>query len=329
MKILFKIWFLVIFLVGLGKADSWSMKINRHGVVLESSKSTLYLGKDCDAISTKYGDGIWGLDNKKVSVVFEDKKYSLNIGLAYPQLKCYNPKLISENYNPQHVEVVIPHDKCALIVASRKTMQEVFDYIDENITSTRYLNIYESNNGWYAISIGFLKKSQKNYVLEKWKSVGKIPSDSLCSTGRRYLYEVPFDEKFKKALKKKIGFYTNANEVTYKPKKRTNNRILFCLAKTWGPDVCSKKFREFAKNKMNTDVNNIISSPICTTLISKILNEPISQSDIDTAILTGFLDEFANSGIKSDNIIYYFSGIFSSVLSLSVKISQYDKCISE
>jgi len=324
-----KVYILFILFLTIGEASSWSMKHNRHGIVLKSAKSTLYLGKDCDAISTRYGNGVWGWDTEKVSVVFNNKRYSLNIGLVYPQSKCYNRKIVNRNYDSQHIEVVIPHDKCALIVASRKTKKDVRDYIDENITSTRYLNIYKSNNGWYAISIGFLKEYQKNSILKNWKKIGKIPSDSLCSKGSRYLYEVSPNIETQKTLSKKIGIYKNSNESTYSTRARTKDRTLICLAKTWGPDVCSQKFNEFAKEKMNTEVNDMINSPVCATLISEALNEPVSQADVNVAILTGFLDEAGNSGVKSDNIFYNIAGGLSYMYSFAIKVSLYDECMTQ
>lgn len=306
--------------------DSWSLKNNKHGIVLKSSSSTLYLGKDCDAISTKYGDGNWGWDNEKVSVVFDSKKYSLNIGLVYPKSKCYNKDIIEKNYNSNRIEVVIPKNKCALIVASRKTKKDVKAYIDDNITNTRYLNIYKSNNDWYAISIGFLKRSQHKSIINQWKKIGKIPSDSLCSSGSRYLYEVSPDQPIEKSLEKKYGLYTNKSHST---SQKTKNRMLICLAKTWGPDVCSYKFNQFAKQKMNTEVNDMINSPVCATMISEALNEPVSQSDIEVAVLTGFLDEAGSSGINSDNMLYNVLGGMAYMYSFGIKISLYDECMSQ
>lgn len=322
----YKVFILFVLFTIVVDAGSWKMKINKHGVVLKSSNSTLYLGKDCDATSTRYGKGSWRWSEEKVSVNLDRKNYSLNIGLAYPKSKCYSPEVVKRNYNPQYVEVVIPKDKCVLIVASRKNMRDVKDYIDENITNTRYLNIYRSSNGWYAVSIGFLDKTQKKSTLKSWKRVGKIPHDSLCSNGSRYLYEVSPNGTIQKVLSNKKGAYRSTNSSSH---KRGSNRTLLCLAKTWGPDVCSHKFNEFAKRKMDIEVNDMINSPVCATLISEVLNEPVTSSDIKVAVLTGMLDEVGSSGIESDNLLFNIAGGISYFYSFSIKLSLFNECVGQ
>lgn len=79
-----------------------------------------------------------------------------------------------------------PNDECAVIVASRQTLDEVRAYINDNITDKRYISVYPSQNGWYAISVGKLKPNLADTVMANWKASGKIPNDSFCSNGDKF-----------------------------------------------------------------------------------------------------------------------------------------------
>ncbi|MEL7100358.1 MAG: hypothetical protein AAGM84_16155, partial [Pseudomonadota bacterium] len=97
------------------------------------------------------------------------------------------PVTLTAPQNARSVAEAIRPGKCALIVASRRTVRKARDYVRENITDTRYLQGFLSSNGWVAISIGTLGPSEKDRVLSEWKASGRIPSDSFCSTGSKFV----------------------------------------------------------------------------------------------------------------------------------------------
>lgn len=77
---------------------------------------------------------------------------------------------------------------CELIVKSKPTLSSARAYA-LNISDKRFVKIFKSSNGWYAISIGSLKPHEVGPVTRKWKASGKIPSDSFCSKGKKYVAE--------------------------------------------------------------------------------------------------------------------------------------------
>ncbi|MCK0149774.1 hypothetical protein MWU54_07055 [Marivita sp. S6314] len=81
----------------------------------------------------------------------------------------------------------IPPGQCALIVASRRTVEEAREYVLTNIRDRRFLNAFLGRNGWIAISVGTLKPDEVDPVLSNWKANGRIPQDSYCSTGTNYI----------------------------------------------------------------------------------------------------------------------------------------------
>lgn len=84
----------------------------------------------------------------------------------------------------------IPPGKCALIVASRSTVEEVRDYVRINISDRRYLKTFKSKNGTIGISIGTLKPNEVKRTLDRLKAKNQIPSDSYCADGSNYSHVV-------------------------------------------------------------------------------------------------------------------------------------------
>lgn len=87
---------------------------------------------------------------------------------------------------------------CALIVASRKTLPEVRQFIGENPRIPIY-GVYESANGWYAIASRLLEKQEAKGTIDRLVVANLIPDDSYCSDGSSYLRAV-------------AGFGTSRNE---------------------------------------------------------------------------------------------------------------------
>lgn len=106
-----------------------------------------------------------------------------------------------------------------------------------------------------------------------------------------------------------------------------SERTTICLALTWGPDVCSASFNEYADRELDSKVNDIITSPVCLVAISGALDEDYSQTDIELAVLTGALDEIGKAGVDSDNFFGKLFGGLSYIYSHSIKYSLYKKCM--
>lgn len=95
------------------------------------------------------------------------------------------------------------YGECTIVVASRQTIREVKSYINENISDKRFLKVYKSENGWYAITIGELKKGEIEPILSKWKASGKIPQDSFCTRGTKFVQEVNLDTGTSRTVQRK------------------------------------------------------------------------------------------------------------------------------
>jgi len=224
--------------------------------------------------------------------------------------------------------VGIPDDTCALIVASRETKADVKAYIDDNISYTKYVTLYESNNGWYAIALGFLKDNESKSVMKKWKDIGKIPRDSFCTHGNKFKKEVFINDNYVSSS------YSSSNYTTERESKLNNNtsdnkKELKCLALTWGPDVCSQSFSNYADKNNMDDITDIIKSPTCATMIAKSLDEDVTQEDIALAMLTGAADEAASKGLDSDSLFFNILGGVIGMYSFGVKAVIYDSCMNK
>ena len=92
--------------------------------------------------------------------------------------------------------VDIPSGECALIVASRRGMDEVRQFIrTEPDAAGRTPRVYLSENGWHAISRGFLSLREAPAVIRRAKRRGLIPQDAYCSTGQVYTARVPLEAR--------------------------------------------------------------------------------------------------------------------------------------
>jgi hypothetical protein len=129
-------------------------------------------------------------------------------------------------------DVLIPSDQCALIVASRSTKSEVKDYINNEIKNTKYVTIYKANNGWYAIALGFLKDSEKDSIISKWKRSAKIPHDSFCAKSYKFKEEIHID-------------FSNANN-SYESYHSNN------YSKAYNDDSINQNFMEMINNFKST-----------------------------------------------------------------------------
>ena len=227
-------------------------------------------------------------------------------------------------------DVGIPNDSCALIIASRETKSDVKAYIDENITYTKYVTLYESNNGWYAIALGFLKNYESKAIMRQWKNEGRIPSDSFCTHGNKFKKEVFIDDDVYSVA----TTTTSNNRSSYSKEEsssssKSSNKQLKCLALTWGADVCSQSFSRYADEKDMNDIHDIIKSPVCATMIAKSLNEDISQTDLEIAMVTGIADEAASAGMNSDNPLLKFLGGVAGMYSFGIKAVVYENCMNK
>ncbi|MEY8801665.1 trypsin-like peptidase domain-containing protein [Leisingera sp. XS_AS12] len=96
---------------------------------------------------------------------------------------------------------LVPAGQCAIVAASRATLAEANAFIAE-YGIEELATIYESANGWLAISIGAVPVQQSGSILTTLKRKELIPNDAYCSTGKRYLrvVQVP-DEHFNRSAR--------------------------------------------------------------------------------------------------------------------------------
>ena len=85
---------------------------------------------------------------------------------------------------------IIPDGSCAIIAASRQNLSEVKDFIGNLDSSLTNIQVFQSTNGWYAVSVGLAPIQQGRRSVENLVQQGLIPSDSLCSSGKMYVAEV-------------------------------------------------------------------------------------------------------------------------------------------
>lgn len=92
--------------------------------------------------------------------------------------------LLREKNSIQNEPLPFAEQQCALIIAARKTLDEVKIFAAENNLSLNKISVYPTRNGWYAVSVALIDITDEKSLLTKLKKDGKVPSDSYCTAGK-------------------------------------------------------------------------------------------------------------------------------------------------
>lgn len=74
-----------------------------------------------------------------------------------------------------------------IIIASRNTAAEAISLAEYAALRFPQVEVFESSNGWFAVSIGTQEKRNAQLLLDELKRDAHIPEDSLLSDGTNYL----------------------------------------------------------------------------------------------------------------------------------------------
>ena len=97
----------------------------------------------------------------------------------------------SSNPNPSPTQsYTLPSHQCYIVVASRTSVQEARQFIYDRLQSTNGVRMFLSDNGYYGITVATVSRSEADWRLSQMKSQNKIPGDSFCSSGNRYIQEI-------------------------------------------------------------------------------------------------------------------------------------------
>jgi uncharacterized protein YgiM (DUF1202 family) len=79
--------------------------------------------------------------------------------------------------------------QCYIVTASRPTLSEAQAFAKQWFSVQSGIRIFQSNNGYYAIVLKTVSKSSSDWELNQLKSGNRVPSDSYCSQGSRFISE--------------------------------------------------------------------------------------------------------------------------------------------
>ncbi|MBK1637168.1 hypothetical protein [Rhodovulum adriaticum] len=88
---------------------------------------------------------------------------------------------------------IVPEGKCAVTVASRPTLDDVRIYVQFDLPEVLRpsLDVVQTNNGWYAITVGTLPVGSFEQHKPQLVARGLLPEDAYCSAGQGYVAVVP------------------------------------------------------------------------------------------------------------------------------------------
>lgn len=90
-------------------------------------------------------------------------------------------------------QTFFPDGTCAVVVASRASLEEARAFITANRLGDD-ASVFESRNGWFAITTSIVEASSSQEIIESGKRAGIYPEDAYCSSGQMYLRQVEWRE---------------------------------------------------------------------------------------------------------------------------------------
>ncbi len=165
-----------------------------------------------------------------------------------------------------------------------------------------------SQNGWYAISIGSLWPNEEQPVMQKLKAIGKIPQDSLCSSGARYV----------QAYDWRTGQVWQRPEVsvpvhsTPKTPRACSNPRGFCTELSLKAAACGWGGQTAAELAFDADTGatgSAISGGVCTALLSEAEGLEIDAIDLALAAGSSAALKNAEQSFEDGDILGTFLGL--------------------
>jgi len=124
--------------------------------------------------------------------------------------------------SPVAAESFFGSQDCAIIAASRSTLTEARQWIYQNNFEDQAY-VYLSQNGWYAIALGTVAKSEARAVIDRGVRLGNLPSDAYCSTGSEYIQQMDW----RTASSQPVGSPTDLwSEFDARPLTKSEKRFL-------------------------------------------------------------------------------------------------------
>jgi V8-like Glu-specific endopeptidase len=93
------------------------------------------------------------------------------------------PRETSGNYR-------LSRTQCYATVASRASVDEVRQFIASTLPTFNNVRVFRSTSGYYGITVGTLSTASADSQIQQWKNAGRIPGDSYCHDGSRFIAEL-------------------------------------------------------------------------------------------------------------------------------------------
>lgn len=84
----------------------------------------------------------------------------------------------------------LPESACYVTTASRGSIAEAEAFIRARFAGRSSVRVFQSNNGWYGITLETTRRAEADSRLAQLKGQGVIPGDSYCSSGANFVAEV-------------------------------------------------------------------------------------------------------------------------------------------
>ena len=190
-----------------------------------------------------------------------------------------------------------PPGECFVVAASRKTLEEVQSFIDGLDRRLSNVRVFESENGWYAITVGTSTIAESRATIRNLVSQALIPSDSICSSGQMYVAELQVNnlmahersndraQSFQGSVELLIGTDLPGDDLTAQGIQ--NSSFIDCVLYCVGREECSALTFDTRRNicylKTHTSSDAMVKNTSLTSaLVPKIKEKQSEPASVAT-----------------------------------------------
>ncbi len=146
-----------------------------------------------------------------------------------------------------------------------------------------------------------------------------------------YIEYIDYNNRPERIASSRNRSYPQKKEYGYSSYKRvcSQEERVKCLLSTWGPDVCSLAFEEFAEKKLDSESYDTITSPLCGKMISESLHQEFTKNDIAVGATTGLLDDLGTKSWQAGGFWGVMGAGVAKFTSFAIKTGVYSSCLEK
>lgn len=202
-----------------------------------------------------------------------------------------------------------PHGQCAIVVASRQTIDDARAWIFANRWEDE-ATIYASRNGWFAITVAIVGTDVAPTVLERGKSTGVLPRDAYCSAGESYLRKVEWrTDQVRSSQSPSSGLWADFDARPFSPAEKRFLQAALALKGyytglidgAWGRGS-QDALERFTRTEFDREPSNVDAAYLLTTTIDAFIDDGWQEYEVSYLAISVLLPTKKMRLVEKDGV---------------------------